>query len=595
MSIKKLEKEVQSGLIAATKIKNYERAIEELVYNSLDSGSSSIAIRINIHDSFIQVIDNGSGISKSDINLLGQRYATSKAVDASLHKSVPNKYYGFRGESLANIIQISKNVKIITRYEKSKGTWIKCFYKGQHKNSYLIGMRPSKGTTVEIKGFLYNSHIQTKEINNFAELQSIKNDLEGINKAMEVPYYFIFISCPQHDYDISFNPEMTIVQFKDWNQIKLLIDKFVKFYNGDIKLTEVKTTKQPKEKRVGTTQEEVRRIFENILGNKNKTQMISQMQKGVKGKTIRKKVEKKVLHDVQNKKCPKRGMSPIFENCNSKKVCSYDLEMDYFKDDLYDEFANNVLDNFELFDTMIKNVNDNVSENFVHLNSKFKKDITCLKFNRHSLTDAKVFGQIDKKYIVAELHSESNNMLKYLVLFDQHAVHERIKLEENLSDYIKDDRWISIDCETLSINLTKENVIYLSNFKDKFAQLGLKWTYENDFVMFNAIPKAILGKHCRQPDVVLRCVKHLIIEEIKAIKYLRGNSLLYPKSMMDLVFSEACRYAIKFGDSLSKDNCRMLITSLSTCKTPFQCAHGRPVMAVLMDMRAVDNEYTVLL
>ena len=33
--------------------------------------------------------------------------------------------------------------------------------------------------------------------------------------------------------------------------------------------------------------------------------------------------------------------------------------------------------------------------------------------------------------------------------------------------------------------------------------------------------------------------------------------------------------AVKFGDLLSAEECTELIKSLSTCKLPFQCAHGR--------------------
>lgn len=100
----------------------------------------------------------------------------------------------------------------------------------------------------------------------------------------EIPFYFLFISCPQLDYDISFNPKKTIVQFKNFNEIKTLIEKFVKFYNGDIKLKEIQVSQQSEQKLVGNTQVEVRRIVEKILGNKNNTAMVSQMDKGVKGK-----------------------------------------------------------------------------------------------------------------------------------------------------------------------------------------------------------------------------------------------------------------------------------------------------------------------
>lgn len=48
----------------------------------------------------------------------------------------------------------------------------------------------------------------------------------------------------------------------------------------------------------------------------------------------------------------------------------------------------------------------------------------------------KIFGQIDEKFIACILENKNNqgkDPLRFLVLFDQHAVHERIRTEQNLS------------------------------------------------------------------------------------------------------------------------------------------------------------------
>lgn len=41
-----------------------------------------------------------------------------------------------------------------------------------------------------------------------------------------------------------------------------------------------------------------------------------------------------------------------------------------------------------------------------------------------------------------------------------------------------------------------------------------------------------------------------------------------------------------FNDPLSNDECVKLISRLSRCAFPFQCAHGRPSMAPLVDLGA---------
>lgn len=41
-----------------------------------------------------------------------------------------------------------------------------------------------------------------------------------------------------------------------------------------------------------------------------------------------------------------------------------------------------------------------------------------------------------------------------------------------------------------------------------------------------------------------------------------------------------------FNDLLSNEECVELISRLSQCAFPFQCAHGRPSMAPLVDLGA---------
>lgn len=118
----------------------------------MDAVSTSIAVRISIEENVIQVIDNGCGVRKNDFVLLGQKHTTSKFVDMTALKSAPNKY-GFRGESLARIIEVSQSVKITSRHEDSDDTWCKTFYKGKEQNILDSKQRPSKGTTVSFSSF----------------------------------------------------------------------------------------------------------------------------------------------------------------------------------------------------------------------------------------------------------------------------------------------------------------------------------------------------------------------------------------------------------------------------------------------------------
>lgn len=55
-----------------------------------------------------------------------------------------------------------------------------------------------------------------------------------------------------------------------------------------------------------------------------------------------------------------------------------------------------------------------------------------------------------------------------------------------------------------------------------------------------------------------------------------------PPYAHEVLKSKACRYAVKFGQTLSlKVEAPRLVDLLKLCKRPFICAHGRPTIYVL--------------
>ncbi|KAJ2947664.1 hypothetical protein O0L34_g17468 [Tuta absoluta] len=329
---------------------------------------------------------------------------------------------------------------------------------------------------------------------------------------------------------------------------------------------------------------------DKIVNNKFKSQLGDKQNDNVR--------DKRVFNFKNRLRFVPKGMSQIFTNYHTRNVCNYNLDQHCYGQEIYNNFAENVQSNCEIFGPAVENVKEVTTKAIEKVKNKVNKDAASLVFQADDLKQAKCYRQADNKFIAAKIKGRSNQALclvtECLVLFDQHAVHERIRLENNLSDYFNGIHWKSIPLDNFTLKLTKDEALYLHNYKDKFNQLGLQWVnLGNGEVSIIAIPEAILGKHPRQVEVVVNAVKNLIIEEINAIKNQSGCITLYPKSIMDLVFSEACRYAIKFGDPLSHKECENLLNSLSECKVPFQCAHGRPVMAVLLDIKKDSKKYEI--
>ena len=92
--------------------------VKELVENSIDAGANKITVEVqNGGISKIRIIDNGSGISKDDMEFAFERHATSKIRNADDLETV--KSMGFRGEALASIAAIA-NVEMISRTEENE-------------------------------------------------------------------------------------------------------------------------------------------------------------------------------------------------------------------------------------------------------------------------------------------------------------------------------------------------------------------------------------------------------------------------------------------------------------------------------------------
>ena len=81
--------------------------VKELVENAIDANAKKIDIKIeNGGISLIEIIDNGSGIEKDDLNRAILPHATSKIC--TLNDLDDIKTLGFRGEALASIASVSK-------------------------------------------------------------------------------------------------------------------------------------------------------------------------------------------------------------------------------------------------------------------------------------------------------------------------------------------------------------------------------------------------------------------------------------------------------------------------------------------------------
>ncbi len=94
-------------LLLAKSFKGLPQLLKELLENAIDAQATEIKLLVNgSGKTLIQVIDNGIGMSPTDVRLAFERHATSKIKIADDLFSITSK--GFRGEALASIAAIAQ-------------------------------------------------------------------------------------------------------------------------------------------------------------------------------------------------------------------------------------------------------------------------------------------------------------------------------------------------------------------------------------------------------------------------------------------------------------------------------------------------------
>ena len=105
--IKLLPDSLANKIAAGEVVQRPSSAVKELLENSIDAGSTQITLIIKEGGkTLIQVIDNGKGMSETDMRMCFERHATSKLQKTEDLFNLDT--YGFRGEAMASIAAVAQ-------------------------------------------------------------------------------------------------------------------------------------------------------------------------------------------------------------------------------------------------------------------------------------------------------------------------------------------------------------------------------------------------------------------------------------------------------------------------------------------------------
>ncbi|KIJ20390.1 hypothetical protein PAXINDRAFT_108421 [Paxillus involutus ATCC 200175] len=266
--------------------------------------------------------------------------------------------------------------------------------------------------------------------------------------------------------------------------------------------------------------------------------------------------------------------------------------------------------------------------------SNFSASQIC--FRKEDLQNARIVNQVDRKFIAClvglehgpagvNVSSEEDSPPadgKTLILIDQHAADERVRVERFLKKICNgflchQEGSGCVEMRQLSppvpVLLTEREASRLSEvlaYQKTFESWGFQFSSLQDIgvtseidtepdgnagytqVFVSAIPEVVSEKlllghelqelvkgylgalESQELGVWSSSSQHDLGDSDKETQWVKALRWC-PRGLLDLINSKACRGAIMFNDSLNPEQCERLVKQLSTTIFPFQCAHGR--------------------
>ncbi|HNX80589.1 MAG TPA: DNA mismatch repair endonuclease MutL [Candidatus Omnitrophota bacterium] len=575
-SVRILPSEIVSKIAAGEVVERPASVLKELLENSLDAGATTIDILVkDAGKSLIKVTDNGSGISREDIERLFHRHATSKI--SALEDLCQITSLGFRGEALYSIGAIS-HVRLSSKTKDESHGWEITLHGNER-----VSLKPSattNGTEIEVHELFYNTPARKKFMkSNTSEL--------GAMLDVSIPYALLYPSVSMrfvHDEKVLFHAKST-----DTHTSRIC--DILHLNAGDILENE--------------------RSFRNksytiklILGDINIQRTRKDLQFiFVNGRPVQNKTIRYHVNDIYHLLLAP-GVHPFFCVFLSVPLDEVDVNVHPTKREikLKDE---SVLASYlrpfteELLMTASKarqsqqtiftmpqsdaNQTDSPSPQqypgqqsfpaganklpFEETRLLFESPLPQLRSNdslRKKLEHSCFIGSLLKTYLLFETE---NSML----VIDQHAAAERINFER-LTEQIKRGHVESQPLlSPILIALSPQELLAWGENAKELTAVGFDCTlFDKNTLAVHAHPALITT-----PETSIR-------------NLLAGGT--FNKLTPEALARMACRSSVMAKDTVTKEGAAYLRVNLLACDDPFVCPHGRPTVIEITD-RALRKEF----
>jgi DNA mismatch repair protein MutL len=596
--IKILPENIVSKIAAGEVIQRPESVVKELIENSIDAGSQNIALYIkHAGKSFIQVSDDGNGMTEDDVLLCIQKHATSKI---SSYEDLESIYtLGFRGEALSSIAAVSQlEIKTETR-EEEIGSFIRV------ENGEIVKEKGSfpKGTTISVKNLFFNTPARRNFLKTDAtELRHIIDTFNKISLSHPDISFKLFNDDELiFDYKLGSLEERISQVFAD-NMIDALIrveekTDFSSLYGYVGKPSMLKKSKGEQYLFLNNRYVINRQInhavftsYENVLEkgdypffilfldidphrtdvnvHPSKLEVKFDDEKSIYNFVLA--VVKKSLaeHDL----VPSMMFNQTTEETEKLRVDNFRKagKHDFSDRPVFEAkttFARTDFSDKEI-DLIFSTITGDIvkPQTIGKIDSPLEKPANEIPHIPQSqqpetpVEDSTFIFQLHNKYILSQIKSG-------LMIIDQHVAHERILYEKALkrfevnlpfSQQLLFSRSLELDPATFTLIKELEPYLRKLGFEIKFSRKSK--------IIIQGVPDDI--KPGTEEKILLDITDEYLVNQ-------RGKHL---ETRDNIAKSYSCKTAIKAGDKLSENEMRLLIDQLFATSMPYVCPHGRPIV-----------------
>lgn len=565
-----LAPEIISKIAAGEVIDRPASVVKELLENSLDAGAKSIEIQLKQAGKLlIEVKDSGTGIEQDDTETIFSRHSTSKITDESDLYSISS--LGFRGEALYSIASVS-DITLRSKISSADTGW-EIHVRGNKKK----GLRPvnmPRGTEIQVRELFFNTPARRKFLkSDSTELHQILN--------LFIPYTILFPQirfllahnnrkiidlAPEQDYNLraaralNLDSGHLLSAHQDFPEENVSIRLIL----GDINIQRPKKDMQfifinnrPVQNR--NLNFHINNVYKllfpegtypffaafidlppesidvNIHPTKREVKikseyMLLSLLRPLCEMTLMSKGKAKQVQHIPETTAEKIPSGKRNRAASPSRVSGRPVSKQYILHDLREDLL------------------------------KYRQeDIFTVKQDnlRNVLTSSRYIGSFINKYLLFEAESS-------MLVIDQHAAHERITYEQ-LKAQIEKGRIQAQQLLTpLLMKLSPQEMISWEEGKSKLEELGFSNTlWDNETIAVHTYPLLIA-----KPEAAVR-------------NLLSGESI--NRCDNDTLARRACRQSVMAGEGMSKEQAEYIRKQLLSCKDPFTCPHGRPVIIEIQE------------